>query len=185
MRQSPRMIRIDAAPWSLAVKVASTLASAVLIAVALSLAGGLSHASRVPVGGALHDLLFVLPPLVLAIALLFVVRSYEVDGGELRVQRLLWTTTVPLDGIERAWHDPKAMSRSLRLFGNGGLFSITGWFRNRALGRYRAFVTNPHAAVVLRTRSRVLVLSPDDPRRFLEDVRRRFPAAIIGAPPSA
>ncbi len=42
------------------------------------------------------------------------------------------------------------MRGSLRLFGNGGMFSITGLYRNRALGNYRAFVTDLKKTVVLR-----------------------------------
>jgi hypothetical protein len=70
---------------------------------------------------------------------------------------------VPIDGLQQAWHDPKLMQRSMRLFGNSGLFSITGLFRNAALGNYRAFVTDPARAVAIRLASRVIVVSPADP----------------------
>lgn len=72
------------------------------------------------------------------------------------------------------------MGRSLRLFGNGGLFCSAGWFRNRTLGRYRAFAMSPRHAVVLTFAARVVAVTPDDPERILralEGVVQQVPAA--------
>lgn len=80
-----------------------------------------------------------------------------------------------LDGMARAWADPKAMTCSIRIWGNGGLYSITGYFRNKALGRFRAFVTDPKLSVVLALRSRVVVVSPAEPRAFLQALSLSFP----------
>ena len=60
------------------------------------------------------------------------------------------------------------MARSLRIFGNGGLFSVCGRFRNRELGHYRAFVTDPKNAVVLRFGEQTIVISPEGPKEFVE-----------------
>ncbi|HXZ86218.1 MAG TPA: PH domain-containing protein, partial [Myxococcota bacterium] len=67
--------------------------------------------------------------------------------------------------------DAQAMTGSMRLFGNGGLFSFTGLFQSRTLGRYRAFVTDPARAVVLRTARRVVIVSPAEPQAFVEAAR--------------
>jgi hypothetical protein len=75
------------------------------------------------------------------------------------------------------------MRRSLRLFGNGGLFSITGIFQNATLGRYRAFVTDPKQAVVLRYESRVVVLSPANPDELLGHLELVSPGSVVGKPP--
>jgi hypothetical protein len=63
--------------------------------------------------------------------------------------------------------DPEAMRRSLRLFGNGGMFGFTGWLRNRRLGVYRAFATDPARAVVLTLGQRKIVITPADPAAFV------------------
>jgi hypothetical protein len=68
------------------------------------------------------------------------------------------------------------MRRSLRLFGNGGMFGITGLYRNKTLGTYRAFVTDPRQSVVLQMTSRVVVISPAYPRAFLGDLHSMLPA---------
>jgi len=60
---------------------------------------------------------------------------------------------------------------SLRLFGNGGIFSFTGLFWKRGLGLYRAFATDPGRAVILKFRKRTVVITPADPLRFIVRVR--------------
>jgi len=69
------------------------------------------------------------------------------------------------------------MRGSLRLFGNGGLFAITGWFWNRKLGRYRAFATDPARAVVLRYATRRILLTPDDVQKFIVLMRKQISGA--------
>jgi hypothetical protein len=136
----------------------------------------------------LRTLFVCIAPLAGLAAALFVVRSYTLERECLLVQRLFWSTRVPLVGDVAAWHDPSAMKRSLRVFGNGGLYSITGIFRNRTLGRYRAFVTDPGRALVLRMPAGVVVLSPDDPAAFLRALAVVHPGAKVatsGAAPTA
>jgi hypothetical protein len=62
---------------------------------------------------------------------------------------------------------PFAMRRSLRSFGNGGLFCFAGLFRNKQLGPYRAFATNPAPTVVLRFARHVIVITPENPEEFV------------------
>jgi hypothetical protein len=103
-------------------------------------------------------------------AALFVVRGYAVTSGELAIQRLLWTTRLPLAGLQSAEVSPDIMRGSLRLFGNGGMLSITGLYRNRALGNYRAFVTDLKRTVVLRFPKRTIVISPENPEQFVTEI---------------
>ncbi|MDH3744503.1 MAG: PH domain-containing protein [Acidobacteriota bacterium] len=122
--------------------------------------------------------LAVATPLVIMLAsVLFTIRGYEVDGALLRIRRLLWWTTVGLDGLRSVEPNPLAMKRSLRLFGNGGLYSFSGLFRSKELGKYRAFVTDPARAVVLKLSDRTVVVSPEEPEVFSRQLRelRRLP----------
>lgn len=114
--------------------------------------------------------LAVLPLVILAGAALFIIRSYTIRPNELLIRRLMWTTRLPLAGLQSAEAAPDAMRGSLRVFGNGGLFSITGWYRNRALGKYRAFVTDLNKTVVLRFEKMTVVISPGDPERFVAEI---------------
>lgn len=112
-------------------------------------------------------------PVVFVGCLLFTVRGYQLAGRELGIQRLLWVTRVSLEGLESVAADPEAMRRSLRTFGNGGCFSISGRFRNKKLGPYRAWVTDHRNAVVLKFGERTLVVSPSDPAAFVEQVKQQ------------
>lgn len=154
------------APWSISLIIVSALFSVVLV------------------GAAVHQLALhgrVWPALltiaILVGGLLFVVRGYTITPDALLVHRLLWSTRVPLAQFESAESAPDIMRGGLRVFGNGGLFSFTGLFRNRALGTYRAFVTDPHRTVVLRFRSRPVVVSPAAPDEFVHAIRAPHQAA--------
>lgn len=176
------MQRFDAAPWSTGLKVVSAVGAGVLLAVSGMLYRTVPRGTRDPFAETFGTLLTAVPILILAVSLLFVVTGYRLDAAGLSVQRFLWSTRVDIRGLDRAWHDPRATCRSLRLFGNGGLFSVSGWFRNATLGRYRAFLTDPAKAVVLRSPARVVVLSPADPAGFLASLTMYFPGITVGEP---
>ncbi len=111
-----------------------------------------------------------LPLLILPVAALFAIRSYAIEPNVLAIRRLLWTTRLPLSGLQSAELSPNAMRGSVRLFGNGGMFSITGLYRNRALGNYRAFVTDLTKTVVLRFPKHTFVISPEKPEQFVAEI---------------
>lgn len=118
--------------------------------------------------------LMLLPPLMLAGGAIGTVRGYELGAGELRIRRLFWDTRIPLEGLRAIEPDPEATRGSLRLFGNGGLYSYSGLFWNRRLGRYRLYATDPSRAVVLRFERRVVVVSPDKAAEFVRVLRGRI-----------
>ena len=107
---------------------------------------------------------------LLPVAALFTIRSFAIEPNMLAIQRLLWTTRLPLSGLQSAESVPGVMRGSLRLFGNGGMFSITGLYRNRTLGNYRAFVTDQTKTVVLRFPKRTVVVSPENPEQFVAEI---------------
>jgi hypothetical protein len=169
------MRRFKIAPWPISLKVVSGLATIVLAGVTYVLIRDVPHGTQAPFAESFGRAMALLPLLIVAIALLFVVKSYEIGPRELLIHRLLWPTRLSLVGLTHAWYDPAAMCRSIRLFGNGGLYSITGLYRNRQLGRYRAFVTDPKRSVVLRLPDRTVVISPEDPELFARHLSSLFP----------
>ena len=155
------------APWSKSLIVASTFATLVCLGVSYAL-------WTLPLrGGSAETLRFwlaLLPLAVILICALFTVRGYSISNRELAIRRLLWTTRVSLLALRGAYFDPNATHRSIRTFGNGGVFSFTGYFRNKELGSYRALMTDRRRAVVLRFPSSVIVVSPDRPEDFVNAV---------------
>ncbi|MEW9573272.1 PH domain-containing protein [Rhodanobacter sp. Si-c] len=158
-------LHYPAAPWSGFLKGISIVVTLLLLGISLLLAFVVpAHAHAPPL---LHKVVFALPWLILLAAVLCVVRGYELRDNALFVRRLFWTTRVVLGELREAATDPEAGAGSIRLFGNGGLFSFSGWFRNAKLGRYRAFVTDWQCAVVLHGSACTVVLSPADPAGFV------------------
>ena len=155
------------APWGKPLIAVSIFGTAIVVGVAALNWYLLSEARWIAA------LTLVAAPLLLGACLLFMVRGYRLDGANLYVRRLIWETAVDLRELESAQADPGAMTGSIRLFGNGGLFSFTGIFRNKRLGRYRAFVTDHRRAVVLRMAGNTVVVSPADPQGFVEDILAR------------
>lgn len=102
----------------------------------------------------------------------FMIRGYEIAGGALLIRRLFWTTRLDLRGLKSAESVPHAMAKSLRACGNGGVFSFTGWYWSKALGFYRAYVTDLNRTVVLRFVNRVVVVSPGLPDDFVSELKR-------------
>ena len=100
----------------------------------------------------------------------FTIRGYTVTPEAILVHRLFWVPRLPRTGLQSAVFEPDAMHRSIRTFGNGGLFSFSGFYRNKTLGAYRAFVTDPHQTVVLRYSGRTVVVSPSTPEEFAHDL---------------
>jgi hypothetical protein len=113
--------------------------------------------------------ILLLPGLLLVTAL-FVIREYTIEPTEVLIRRLFWTTRLPLAGLKSAAFQPGAMRGSLRLCGNGGMFSYTGWYRSRSLGNYRAFVTDLNNTVVLKFEQRTIVVSPENAERFVAEI---------------
>ena len=150
------------APWGKTLRWVSVLSSLIILGVVVAI-GCLDRSSQ---GQAAIWLL----PLILLGAALFVIRDYTLAPEELLIRRLLWTTRVPLAGLQSAEFVSNAMSNSFRLCGNGGMFSFTGWYRNRALGIYRAFVTDLKLTVVLRFERKTIVVSPENPERFVAEI---------------
>jgi hypothetical protein len=68
------------------------------------------------------------------------------------------------------------MKKRWRTAGNGGLYSFTGSFSNKMLGDYRALVTNPALSVILRFPSETVVVSPDSPEAFVQNILHRTQA---------
>jgi hypothetical protein len=107
------------APWSKSLILASLFATLVCLGVSyalwtLPLTGGSAKSMRF--------WLVLIPLAVILICALFTVRGYSIANRELAIQRLIWTTQISLQGLREAYFDPNATHRSVRTFGNGGVF---------------------------------------------------------------
>ena len=111
----------------------------------------------------------------LLVTAMFAPRGYGFEEGHLVVHRRGWRAArIPLRDLTAVRVAPNISSRSIRTFGNGGLFGFTGWFHNSALGRYRAWITDPGRSVALEFDGRpTVVVSPSRTNLFAEELRER------------
>ena len=154
------------APWSTSLIVISALTTVVLLGVSAG-AWWEAHANH---HQAALGWVTLLPLLLLFGCALWTIRGYTISSDSILVHRLLWSTELPKTGLVSAEVDLEAMRGSLRTFGNGGAFSFTGFYYNKRLRSYRAYVTDPHRTVVLRYANRRVVLSPDKPEDFVQEL---------------
>jgi hypothetical protein len=150
------------APWSRTVRNATVLS---LIVLALPVLAVIFASTRPPLLVAV--VLVILPSLIVAQTFASRVQGYTLTEDAVIVRRGVGSTRLPLAGLRSVTGDVDAMRGSVRVFGNGGLFAITGRFWNRKLGWYRAFATDPGRAVVLRYADRTVVITPHDPQQFI------------------
>jgi len=154
------------APWGTSLKVMTGLSLVVLIGIPIlgAFTGSESNTTR-------FFGMVILPLLILVIASFFLIRGYVLTNTALLIQRLGWNSTLDLTTLISAEADQDAMAKSIRTFGNGGLFCFAGAFRNKKLGPYRAFATDPKRAVVLKFINRAVVITPDKPEEFVTRIK--------------
>lgn len=115
-------------------------------------------------------LLFI-PVLIAVGSFFFAIRSYVITDSQIIVNHIGWNRTFDIDQLTKATYEPHVTAGSVRVWGNGGLFSFSGYFRNSTLRSYRAYMTNAADAVVLRFGEDIVVISPDDPEKFVEALK--------------
>ncbi len=154
------------APWGTLLKVFSFLATLLLVGVF----GGMIFSGRAStlVTMILYSLI---PLLTLSISLLFTVRGYSISENTFRIRRLMWYTDIDISMLQSVEYDPKAMTGSIRTFGNGGLFSFSGRYKSGKLGSFKAYVTDFNNCVTIKTSGLTLVVSPENPDLFVTILR--------------
>lgn len=162
------------APWDRTLLIISIFTTLVTLGAALMLASGRQLPSFISLPSLGLAPFFVL--LIPLGALPFIIRGYAITQDGILIKRLWWNTVLPFSEIRSAEVEPLALSTSFRTCGNGGLFSFTGYYWNKQLGHFHAYVTDLNRTVVVHMKNRTAVLSPDDPEAFARSVTSRLHA---------
>lgn len=164
------------APWGRTLFIVSLFVTLLIFSVALTLFIGrpLPRFVSLPAPTNGQGIVIAAVLLIPLSALLFVIRGYVLTKDGILIRRLWWNTVLPFDEILSVEVEPHALSHSFRTCGNGGLYSFTGFYWNRQLGHFRAYVTDLNRTVVVRMKHRTAVLSPDDPEIFVCAVSARL-----------
>jgi hypothetical protein len=152
------------APWSPSLKVGTAFGAPFLVLLSFLL-------SLLNAPSGVHWLLIATPFVILAITALGMVLGYSLSETEIVIRRAGWKKRLPIDTLQAVEGKPDGMRGSLRLAGNGGLFSFTGLFWNKELKRFHAYATDPSRVVVLRYQKKTIVITPHDPQQFIARAR--------------
>lgn len=113
--------------------------------------------------------LLFLPILIVIAAAFFMILGYGISDTQIIIYHLGWKRTFEIADLTKAVHEPYTTAGSIRTWGNGGMFSFSGYFRSNHLGAYRAYMTHAEDAVILYFgNDNKVVISPDDPEKFVE-----------------
>jgi len=97
-------------------------------------------------------------------------RSYEIRGNFLIVNFRIGSKR--FGPIVSCQTTKGRVIAGLRVFGNGGLFGYTGWYRNLRDGLHRSYVTHRKKLILLETKDgKKILISPGDPQGFVDGVK--------------
>jgi len=124
----------------------------------------------------------LLAPLVAVACWALGPKGLEIGGGELRVRRNGWRpASIPLSGIrEIALLPPGFLRGAIRTFGVGGLFGYYGWFYKK--GAFRLHATRTDRLVEVVAGGKRVVVSPDEPGRFVDALLAAASRATLRQP---
>jgi hypothetical protein len=152
------------APWSDTLRLMSGIGSAVIV-VAVTLAM-LKRQWWLRVTALAVVVIF------LGVSWGFAPSGYRVSPEELIVERPLGKVVIERSSITAVrlfeGADDEGMKRTA---GNGGLFGYYGDYESKRLGAHSWYVTDMLRRVVVETGSGAIVVSPDDPKRFIEALK--------------
>lgn len=102
----------------------------------------------------------------------FAPSGYVVDEKTVTVKRPLSDVVIQRAEISGVREFEEADSEGMsRTGGNGGLFGYYGKYKSDRLGEHRWYVTDTAKRVVVETREGAVVVSPDDPAKFIAAVK--------------
>lgn len=102
-------------------------------------------------------------------------RGYRLEDGRLVIERPVSDVVVAFRDIVDARHEHAPLKGMWRVAGNGGLFGFWGKFRRVAdKTNVAVYATRYHDGVVLSTAQGTMVITPDDPARFVDELKGRM-----------
>jgi hypothetical protein len=107
---------------------------------------------------------------VLIIAWAGTPQKYIVSDEGIRIKRPIGDIFIPIDKIDDVEEKDFKFTKTIRVFGNGGLFGITGRFWTKEDGTMYFYGRNSNYVMVHADKK--YVLSPDDRFQFINHVRK-------------
>ncbi len=174
-----------AAPWNRSLRV-STGALLAVLAFACVVVLLVTRALGGVVAGALGAFALAVLAIVAVAGWALAPTGYVVEGGTLRIERRVRPLSIPLAGATAVARIAELWALgAARMGGSAGFFGHYGSFWNRGLGSFRLYATRTQDLVLLEFPDDRVVVSPDAPERFLDEVCAAAPGAVRVEDPEA
>jgi hypothetical protein len=159
------------------------ITAVVILVLGAIAAGGLAAAAFSRAPGWLRSVLLL--PTVLCLGILvaayaYTPREFRLSDDALVVARPAGDVIVPLQGMTEVRAVPSPVSGSIRLGGNGGLFGFWGRYHNDTLGSFTLYGKRATGGVALVTPDAKVVITPDEPEKFVADIQQRLGRRVAG-----
>ena len=108
---------------------------------------------------------------VFGLSYYFSIRKFQITDDEIIIVRPFDIEKYPRSNFDKAERVcRKDLRFAIRTFGIGGVFSYTGQFWNKKFGPMTWYVTNLNNAVILSGANKKIVLSPENPEKFISKI---------------
>ena len=105
---------------------------------------------------------------------LFFIRKYSVTSDFINIHHLGWSTSLKIQDLTEIEKVPIEGKGGIGLFGIWGVYSFTGIARSNAYGFHKLYMTNQRHAVALKFGKKTVLLSPDNPEKFIAILQSRL-----------
>jgi hypothetical protein len=99
-------------------------------------------------------------------------QTYFVSDKTIRIQRPVKSISIPVNKLTRIEPIKINVFKTIRKWGNGGLFSITGLFYTKEHGDFWVYAKNNNYIMLYADKK--YVLSPDDKELFMQTVKSKI-----------
>ena len=100
-------------------------------------------------------------------------QKYITSEHEVKIVRPVSPITIQIAQVTEVEEKDINVFKTIRVLGNGGLFAFTGTFYNKADGKFWMYTKNTNY-VMLHTKDKKYVLSPDDKEQFIIELKNKL-----------
>ncbi|HAB17770.1 MAG TPA: PH domain-containing protein [Verrucomicrobiota bacterium] len=112
--------------------------------------------------------------LIAVVSWVFRIHGYSLDEGRLIIRYGFSGRAVPFSDITAVELAQDVFRGAWRVFASGGLWSFLGRFQSSRLGPFLAYVSDPARTVLISTAQERVIISPEDPAKFVGELQRRL-----------
>ncbi|MES2702445.1 MAG: PH domain-containing protein [Bacteroidota bacterium] len=124
----------------------------------------------------LYAVPLVILPIIIGIAYVLRPREIETDEEKLTIVKRYPVTIYYKDIKAVRQLDPEELKRSLRTFGNGGLFGYTGKYYKKPFGSMTWYCTQRDNYVLIELHNeKKIVVTPDTPQDLVLEIKSHLP----------